>query len=948
MISASTQAIIVGDFNGHSRLWDYLQPPDPRGQELEDWILDHDLHVLNDGSPTRHSRITGNASTPDLTLCGSAWSSKTTWRLEEPLGSSDHLPIATTINHAVHYHPVVPRAAAWKRNGVEWSTFSEEVDRRMEQLPVENNISLRVARFNTTLTEVADTHVGKTKPRRSAKQWMTPHVRAKVRTRNRLRRTIGQNREEWIAACQDANEAINEAKDASWRDFLADAVTDANDTKLWGIVHSLNGTPNANSPNEAMIHNGRTITDAKTKATIFASQYAKVSNPPMSKPDRDLNRQFKQRAEAPSADDESCSPLRMIELRNAIGKMKTKGAAGPDGIPPTFLKALGPRALDELLAIFNVSFCNADCPRIWRVATIIPLLKAGKSASDIASYRPVSLTSCCVKLLERILADRLFHIAETRNLFSRFQAGFRKGRSCEDQILRIVQSIEDGFQQKPMQRSVMALLDFSKAYDTVWREKLLLHLLDLGIPATFVRWLQAFLNDRRARVRLHGVFSESRKFRQGLPQGSVLAPLLFIFYINDLANCLPEKDTIAMFADDVAIVATARDKLVAERSVQSSIDIVVEWSQRWKLQLNATKSEAAAFSTWTNDGKWSPTLTVNGTPIPSTNTPRLLGVTLERSLTFNAHIDKLTTSLSTSLRALQAVAHSKWGWQKHNLRSIFFAFVRSRLDYAAPAWQPWISTTNMERLDRLQNRALRLVTGQLLSTPLEALRLEANVESYATTSSRATVRAHEQALRSADDHPKRTTLEVTVPQRLPSRSSWRRKATELASRLPADTNNREQFDLFATPPWQEKAAATPTDAPKPVSYSSAYRTIKRTFCDDKPSHARTRTIYKKRCLRKDREALHSREDEVLLARLRSGHHPALREFQHRLSEDADPTCPDCHLADHTLKHWFVDCTAGNSERQRLFGCRQGSLEWLATHPAESVAFARSTLVKLDA
>ena len=128
----------------------------------------------------------------------------------------------------------------------------------------------------------------------------------------------------------------------------------------------------------------------------------------------------------------------MSELQSAIKKTKGKGAAGPDNILPSFLKSLGPLALQELLSIFNSSFSLAHCPRIWRVATIIPLLKAGKSPSEIASFRPISLTSCFVKLLERIIVDRLYYIAKTSNMFSQFQAGFCKGRNCEDQITQIV------------------------------------------------------------------------------------------------------------------------------------------------------------------------------------------------------------------------------------------------------------------------------------------------------------------------------------------------------------------------------------------------------------------------------------------------------------------------------------------------------------------------------
>ena len=347
---------------------------------------------------------------------------------------------------------------------------------------------------------------------------------------------------------------------------------------MWKVIQDLNSTLDVNSSNEAMSHNGRTITDIKSKANVFINHYARVSKVNMSQSERDTNQQFKKRIKVPSADDESCAPLLMSELQSAIKKMKGKGAAGPDNIPPSFLKSLGPLALQELLSIFNSLFSLAHCPRIWRVATIIPPLKAGKSPSEVASFRPISLTSCVVKLLERIIADRLYYIAETNNMFSQFQAGFCKGWSCEDQITRIVQAIEDGFQQCPMKRSVLTLLDFSKAYDTVWREKLLLHMLNTGIPPTFIRWIRSFLNDRRGRVQLLNAFSSSQRFTQGLPQGSVLAPLLFLFKINDLASTLNDDAVIALFADDVSILTTARKREDAEAAAQSVVNSAVTWS----------------------------------------------------------------------------------------------------------------------------------------------------------------------------------------------------------------------------------------------------------------------------------------------------------------------------------------------------------------------------------
>ena len=125
---------------------------------------------------------------------------------------------------------------------------------------------------------------------------------------------------------------------------------------MWKVIQCLNGTPEANSPNEAMFHNGRTITDIKSKANVFINHYARVSKLNMSQSDRDTNRQFKKRIKVPSADDESRAPLLMSQLQSAIKKMKGKGAAGPNNIPPSFLKSLGPLALQELLSIFNSSF----------------------------------------------------------------------------------------------------------------------------------------------------------------------------------------------------------------------------------------------------------------------------------------------------------------------------------------------------------------------------------------------------------------------------------------------------------------------------------------------------------------------------------------------------------------------------------------------------------------
>ena len=208
-----------------------------------------------------------------------------------------------------------------------------------------------------------------------------------------------------------------------------------------------------------MSHNGKTVTTNKAKADIFASHYAKVSSLKFNKQDRDEIRNTKKKIYSNGPEVE-CPSFTTRELNLAIKKMKRKGAPGNDDIPPSFLKELGPKARQELLAICNSSLQDADVPQLWRHGIIIPLLKQGKPASELASYRPICLTSCVVKTIERMICNRLYTMAEVNGWLCNEQAGFRKYRSTEDQIVKLIQRISDGFQARPQAlRTVMVLLD---------------------------------------------------------------------------------------------------------------------------------------------------------------------------------------------------------------------------------------------------------------------------------------------------------------------------------------------------------------------------------------------------------------------------------------------------------------------------------------------------------
>jgi len=506
-----------------------------------------------------------------------------------------------------------------------------------------------------------------------------------------------------------------------------------------------------------------------------------------------------------SVDGDNCNDFTMRDLDKALSKMKRKGAPGPDDIPPSFLKELGPIAKTLLLSVFNESFRLAECPQIWRTAIIIPLLKAGKPPGALKSYRPVSLTSCVVKLMERMMAERIYHVMEGSDKFSKMQAGFRRGRSCEDQILKITQAIENGFNQKKMERSVLVLLDYSSAFDTVWRQKLLLSMDEFGIPKQMIRWVASFLNNRQAKVRFGGSMSRSRCMRQGLPQGSVLSPLLFIMYINNLASILPGSETICMFADDVGILVTRRSAAEAERDAQKLVDAVVAWSKEWKLTLNSSKSEVATFTTSTKEvNRWIPDIRINGEAIPFAKNPRLLGVYLDCMLSFGYHTKHVTREAAKKLRLIAMVSNTTWGWQRDHLKKLYFSLPKSKMDYAAAGWQPWLSDTNIDLLDRVQNQAIRLITGQMKSSPVDSLRFESGIDPYPTHVERMCLRSAEKALRMPVDHPLRETAELAVKPK-GNRRSWKARTDELGKRIPSAARNRKPEALFARAPWKQAA-----------------------------------------------------------------------------------------------------------------------------------------------
>ena len=220
------------------------------------------------------------------------------------------------------------------------------------------------------------------------------------------------------------------------------------------------------------------------------------------------------------------SPFTLEEFEQGLKALQLKKSPGPDKITNEMLLNLGPRTKKKLLQLYNESWKTGNVPQVWKDATMIPVHKKGKDKSEASSYRPISLTSCTGKLLERLINNRLMWHLERKQHISPEQAAFRQNRSTEDQVTYIAQSIEDGFQEK--RHTLAVWIDMEKAFDKVWKTGLKLKLQQCGVAGRMFKWIAQYLLNRTARTQVGHHYSKKKVLKEGVPQGGVLSPTLKI------------------------------------------------------------------------------------------------------------------------------------------------------------------------------------------------------------------------------------------------------------------------------------------------------------------------------------------------------------------------------------------------------------------------------------
>lgn len=380
-------------------------------------------------------------------------------------------------------------------------------------------------------------------------------------------------------------------------------------------------------------------------------------------------------------------------------KVNPKKSSGPDGIGNSFLRRYAEQITDFLTALFNVSFKYGQIPDDWRKARVVPIFKKGNRYS-LTNYRPVSITSSCCKMLEHVVANYINTFLSENNILSPNQHGFRKNMSTVTQLVSTVHEFARVLDISG--QTDVFFLDFSKAFDKVPHGKLLFKLENIGLPSGIVKWIHMYLNNRTQFVEVRGCFSSSLNVSSGVPQGSVLGPLLFLIFINDLVDVVHKDISVRLFADDCVVfkeICCVNDHILLQQSL-TSID---EWCQNWGMELNSDKTVLLRITRKRTPSLY--TYFLRNNPLKDVEKYKYLGVTLTKSLTWSDHITSICTA---ALRKLWFLKRKLKSSTKETRLLAYNTCIRSKLEYASVVWDPQCKK-DIALIEKVQRKAVRFI-----------------------------------------------------------------------------------------------------------------------------------------------------------------------------------------------------------------------------------------------
>ena len=712
--------ILTMDSNAHHTQWGSAVM-DPRGKLIAEWIENNEYILLNNGEPTflTHS---GTFTHIDLTICSSDIAVDIHWKPHHNPCNSDHFPIIIKTADKITPHE---RSIKWNIKSANWTKFTNTIN-IPENFVSPNQACDSVTQAINSAAENSITKTNQTNVRPSAYWWnkdCTIAKRTKNKALTKYKNHLG-NLEYWIAfkkAKAKFRYTVRRARDDSWKDFLRNLTNKNTSTELWKHVNLIRNKPSYT--NIVLKINNNYITDHTEIADTLAQHFALRSNGDT--PDI-IFKEHKTRAEKQTIDFSNDNytmynkPLTIEELKLALQTCTSK-SPGPDTLPYIFIQKFTNEQLTQLLNFYNYIYSNGF-PEQWREGIIIPLPKPNKPTTQCDSYRPITLTNCLSKLMEKILNRRLQHYLESINFYSTTQSGFRAKHSTLDGLVRLGHTAQRAINENKY--CIAVFLDISQAFDTVWLHGLLTKLHSTGLKGNLARYIREFLQNRKISVKVGNTISSKYPLHSGVPQGSVMSPTLFTVMINDIFDECPENIQTSLYADDGAMWLITDNLQQGLADLQKAIDEVSKWSHKWGLQVSHKKTTAMII---THKHTRNPApLLLHNHPITFTTTSKFLGITFDTRLTWGKHITNIKNRCLKDLQLLRIISYNKLSSDYETLKRIYTALILPKINYASFLYTH-ASITQLTKLDRLQYAAIRIILGIHRFTPTFKLEIEANI-----------------------------------------------------------------------------------------------------------------------------------------------------------------------------------------------------------------------------
>ena len=725
---------ILGDFNSHDPMWENNCTRQNCTRLVEN-ITDSSLIILNDGDFTRIPDIQSHRPTAiDLSLVSADLALSSTWYTYPDSLGSDHLPIIIDLNKEDENNfPIDEKIPKFKYHLARWDIFKEHLNSVNVERLYDTNVDTRYSKFRKVIIEAAEKAIPKVKSKKGKKTgnvWWTDDCQQAVDDKKSSFKKWKKNKTEenfkemkrFKIIC---NRVVAKAKKSYWSFFCEKEISDSTDSfKVWKKAKQMKNVYVLQSYPVKIDDN--TFPTSGDKAEAFNTFFTNNSLSSSLDPDAANYRkseQSKRDFEDPIADNDHYlnANITYDEFENALNHFSNNcTAVGLDGISFSMLSNLPKSFKQGLFSFFQDCWINETLPKIWKSSVIVPVPKDGKPRSQINSYRPIALTSHVCKLFEEIILIRLSHHCERHKIIPFNQSGFRKGRSTSDHLIRLTNHIKHQFSRR---KSVLAsFFDVKKAYDSVWHGKLLQKLKQIGLSGHIYQYIKNFLNNRCISTRIENVYSSEKQIDQGIPQGSLIAPLLFSILIYDLPSVLSSSTFVAQYADDIAIWINCslrkntnkRATKYFESIFQKEINSIDQYMRENGLQLSGEKTVLMLF----NNGKDSPKLpklSLGNEVLQYKDHVKFLGVYFSRNLSWKMHIEHLITKARKNLNLLKIISSKPWGQDTKTLIHVANALVRSRLTYgqenfcSAPKYL-------IDRLQSIDSKAFKIALGVPIST----------------------------------------------------------------------------------------------------------------------------------------------------------------------------------------------------------------------------------------